>query len=516
MLHPVKRALLSVSDKTGLVEFARYLAAHGVELLSTGGTAKALREAGLKVKEVSEHTGFPEILDGRVKTLHPKIHGGLLGRRKVPEHARAMQEHGIAPIDLIVINLYPFEEMIAKGADYDTCVENIDIGGPAMVRSAAKNHESVAVIVDPADYARVRQELEQHKGTSLITRKQLAAKAFTRTAAYDCAISNWFVAQVGESFPERVTFMGERRQLLRYGENPHQNAAFYTFPDAAPGISTARQVQGKELSYNNINDTDAAFELVSEFKEPAIAIIKHANPCGVAVGQTITEAFKKALACDPVSAYGGIIAANRKLDAATVEAIGPLFLEVIIAPDADADALALLGKKKNLRLLLTGGMPEAGRKELIMREVSGGFLLQDRDWASLIRSDVQAASKRPPTDEELRDMMFAFTVAKHVKSNAIVIARDRATIGIGAGQMSRVDSVRLACWKAEEAKLSTKGAVLASDAFFPFDDNVHLAAKAGIAALIQPGGSIRDGDVVKAADSHGMAMVFTGIRHFRH
>ncbi len=514
MIHPVKCALLSVSDKTGLVEFAQFLAESGVELLSTGGTAKALREAGLKVKEVSEHTGFPEMLDGRVKTLHPKIHGGLLGRRKLPEHAKAMQEHGIAAIDLVVINLYPFEETVAKGADYDACIENIDIGGPAMVRSASKNHESVTVIVDPSDYAKVREEIARQKGTTLETRKALAAKAFARTAAYDTAISVWFAGQL-QVFPSQMS-TASLKQVLRYGENPHQKAAFYARPNAAPGISTARQVQGKELSYNNINDTDAAFELVSEFTEPAIAIIKHANPCGVAVGKNITEAFRKALACDPVSAYGGIIATNRTLDAATVEAIDKLFLEVIIAPDAAPEAMALLEKKKNLRLLLTGGMPDPLRKSFMVKAVSGGFLFQETDSGHVGERDVKTASKRAPTSAELRDMIFAFTVAKHVKSNAIVIVKDLATIGIGAGQMSRVDSVRLACWKAEEAKLSTKGAVLASDAFFPFDDNVHNAAKAGIAALIQPGGSIRDEDVIKAADQYDMAMVFTGVRHFRH
>jgi len=514
MTHPIKRALLSVSDKTGLVEFTKFLSGHGVEILSTGGTAKTLRDAGLKVVEVSEHTGFPEMLDGRVKTLHPRIHGGLLGRRNIAEHEKSMKEHGIAPIDLVVINLYPFEETVAKGADYDTCVENIDIGGPAMIRSAAKNHESVTVIVEPSDYARVKQEIEAYKGTSLETRKRLANKAFGRTAAYDAAINRWFATELKE-LPQFMS-TARLRQVLRYGENPHQHAAFYTHADAQPGISTAVQKQGKELSYNNINDTDAAFELVSEFTEPAIAIIKHANPCGVAVGKNLTEAFKKALACDPVSAYGGIIATNRTLDAATVEAIDKLFLEVIIAPDADKKALELLEKKKNLRLLLTGGMPKRERVSFMVKTVSGGFLFQNQDNAHVSEKDVKTVSKRVPTQNELHDMIFAFTVAKHVKSNAIVIVKNLATIGIGAGQMSRVDSVRLACWKAEEAKLSTKGAVLASDAFFPFDDNVHNAAKAGIRALIQPGGSIRDADVIKAADQYDMAMVFTGVRHFRH
>ena len=516
MTHPIARALLSVSDKTGLVEFAAFLAACGIEILSTGGTAKALKEAGIKVKEVAEHTGFPEMLDGRVKTLHPKIHGGLLGRRNVAEHAKSMREHGIEAIDLVVINLYPFEATVAKGADYDTCVENIDIGGPAMVRSAAKNHESVTVVVDPADYARVQKEIAEHKGTSLELRKELAAKAYGRTAAYDAAISAWFSHILGDRFPTSISIAAARRQALRYGENPHQEAAFYTYHNAPVGVATAEQLQGKELSYNNINDTDAAFQLVSEFTDPAIAIIKHANPCGVAVGKDITEAFRKALACDPVSAYGGIIATNRTLDLATVEAIGNLFLEVIIAPRADKEALAILEKKKNLRLLLTGSMPDVTKHHLMMKAVSGGFLLQDTDTKQVTAKDVKTVSKRSPTQAELRDMIFAFIVSKHVKSNAIVIAKDQATVGIGAGQMSRVDSVRLACWKAEAAKLSTQGTVLASDAFFPFDDNVHNAAKAGIVALIQPGGSIRDEEVIKAADQYDMAMVFTGVRHFRH
>lgn len=512
----ITRALISVSDKTGIIELARFLSSHDIEILSTGGTAKALGLAGISVKEVSEHTNFPEMLDGRVKTLHPKIHGGLLGRRGVDGHEAAMLEHDIAPIDLVIINLYPFEETVAKGADYDSCVENIDIGGPAMIRSAAKNHESVTVVIDPADYELVRAEITQDRSTSVATRKKLAAKAFARTSAYDSAISNWFAGVLGDRFTGRVTISGELRQSLRYGENPHQKAAFYSYGGTVPGIATARQIGGKELSYNNINDTDAAFELVSEFEEPAIAIIKHANPCGVAIGENITQAYKKALACDPVSAYGGIIAANRKLDVATVEAIGSLFAEVIIAPDAEEGAIKLLANKKNLRLLLTGGMPDKKQPSLMAKAVSGGFLLQEQDNEKITANDIKTVSARKPTEAELSDMVFAFTVAKHVKSNAIVIVKDQATIGIGAGQMSRVDSVRIACWKAEEAKLATKGAVLASDAFFPFDDNVHNAAKAGIVALIHPGGSIRDNEVIKAADSYDMAMVLTGIRHFRH
>lgn len=510
----ITRALLSVSDKTGIVEFAKFLAEQKIEILSTGGTAKALSAAGIPVKEVSEYTGFPEMLDGRVKTLHPKIHGGLLGRRNDADHQLAMKEHGIAPIDLVVINLYPFEATVAKGAEYDECVENIDIGGPAMLRSAAKNHESVTVIIDPADYTVLMEEIRKDKSTTLETRKRLAAKTFARTASYDTAISIWFAKQL-EAFPEYMD-AGKLKQILRYGENPHQVAAFYTYDNAPFGVSTARQLQGKELSYNNINDTDAAFELVNEFEEPAIAIIKHANPCGVAIGKTLAEAYKKALACDPVSAYGGIIAANRTFDVATVDAIGSLFAEVIIAPDAEEAAIQKLSAKKNLRLLLTGGMPKRNRKSFMVKTVSGGFLFQNQDNAHAAEKDVKNVSKRKPGEQELRDMVFAFTVAKHVKSNAIVIAKDLATVGIGAGQMSRVDSVRIACWKAEEAKLSTKGAVLASDAFFPFDDNVHNAARAGIVALIQPGGSIRDEEIIKAADGYDMAMVFTGIRHFRH
>lgn len=514
MTDTIKRALLSVSDKTGIVEFATFLASKNIELLSTGGTAKALRDAGLKVKEVAEHTEFPEMLEGRVKTLHPKIHGGLLGRRNVKEHSDAMSKHGIAPIDLVVINLYPFEATVAKGARYDDCVENIDIGGPAMVRSAAKNHEHVTVIVDPADYAQAQQEITASGGTSFETRKKLAAKAFARTASYDSAINQWFAKEL-QAFPPHMG-AGQLKQVLRYGENPHQIAAFYTYPNAPKGISTVSQVQGKELSYNNINDTDAAFELVREFTDPAIAIIKHANPCGVAVGKDTVEAFTKALACDPVSAYGGIIATNRTLDAKTVEAIGSLFLEVIIAPDASPEAKALLEKKKNLRLLLTGGLPQAGVRSFMCKQVSGGFLFQENDSLHVTRDMLKVVSKRAPTEQEIKDMLFAFTVAKHVKSNAIVMAKNESTVGIGAGQMSRVDSVRIACWKADEAKLSTKGTALASDAFFPFDDNVHNAAKAGVTALIHPGGSIRDEEVIKAADSYDMAMVLTGVRHFRH
>lgn len=518
-LRPVHRALLSVSDKEGLVAFARALARHGVELLSTGGTAVAMREAGLEVKDVSEHTGFPEMLDGRVKTLHPKVHGGLLGKRDDAGHRQAMETHAIAPIDLVVVNLYPFEQTVAKGGDYAACVENIDIGGPAMIRSAAKNHADVLVITDTADYERVAEALAQHEGrVPLALRQELAAKAYARTAAYDAAISAWFAQQLGrmEDFPETLTVTAQRRQVLRYGENPHQQAAWYVWPGAQEGLCAAEQVQGKELSYNNLNDTDAAWALVQEFAEPAVAIIKHANPCGVAVAGTQAGAFTKALACDPQSAFGGIIALNRPLDADTVAAMGTLFVEVIIAPGASEEAKALLATKKNLRLLVVEAMrPVTLRMQL--RPIAGGLLLQSADDAGM--PDAQAltiVTERAPTAQELEDMRIAFTVAKHVKSNAIVLVKDGATVGIGAGQMSRVDSVRIAALKAKDAGLDITGAVLASDAFFPFDDNIHLAARHGIAALIQPGGSIRDDEVVAAANQHGMAMVTTGIRHFRH
>ncbi len=512
----ITRALISVSDKTGLIPFAKILAAFGVEILSTGGTAKTLQEAGINVTEVSDHTGFPEMLDGRVKTLHPKIHGGLLGRRSVPSHVEAMQSHQIAPIDLIVVNLYPFEATVASGADFESCIENIDIGGPAMIRSAAKNHESVAVITDAADYARVSEEMKTHQGAlTLELRKTLAAKAYARTAAYDAAISMWFAKQLNEPLPERFAINGSRRQLLSYGENPHQKAAFYVTDANIPSLANATQLQGKPLSYNNINDADGAWELVSEFSEPTVAIIKHANPCGVASAKTMKEAYLKALETDPVSAFGGIIALNRTLDAATAEEIAKLFVEVIIAPNADKDAQDIIAKKKNLRLLTTGGMPDVKKESLVFKTVMGGFLVQSRDNC-ILQNDLKTVTKRAPTEQEIQDMLFALTVAKHVKSNAIVLAKNARTIGIGAGQMSRVDSVRIACQKALEAKLDSRGTALASEAFFPFDDNVHLAAKAGITSIIQPGGSIRDEEVIRAADEHGIAMVFTGTRHFKH
>ena len=520
----IQRALISVSDKQGLIELGQCLASHGIEILSTGGSAKALADAKLRVVEVGTHTGFPEIMDGRVKTLHPKIHGGILGRRDVSAHRAAMREHGIAPIDLVVVNLYPFEATVAKGADFDTCIENIDIGGPALIRAAAKNHDFVTVVTDPADYAEVIAEMTAKGGaTSLPLRRKLAAAAYARTGAYDAAISQWFAGRLDDEFPRRLVLAGERRQLLRYGENPHQAAAFYVGGVPRPGIATARQVQGKELSYNNLNDTDAAFECVAEFAEPAVAIIKHANPCGVAIGRDLHEAYLKAYACDPVSAFGGIVAVNRKLDGATATEIAKIFVEVIVAPDADERALSVLAAKKNLRLLLTDGMPDPGAPGLTVRSLAGGYLVQGRDNGRVGDSDLNTVSKRAPTAAERADLLFAFAVAKHVKSNAIVYAKDGATVGIGAGQMSRVDSSRIAAWKAAEAAKAAGepqsraiGSVVASDAFFPFADGLLAAAEAGATAVIQPGGSMRDSEVIAAADEKGLAMVLTGMRHFRH
>ena len=520
----IHRALISVSDKTGLIGLGRALARHGVEILSTGGSAKALTEVGLKVAEVGAHTGFPEIMDGRVKTLHPKIHGGILGRRDIGEHVQAMKRHAIAPIDLVVVNLYPFEATVAKGADFKTCIENIDIGGPALIRAAAKNHDFVTVVTSPADYEVLVAEMDARGGvTSLELRRRLAAAAYTRTAAYDSAISCWFTGQQSEEFPPRLTVTGERRQLLRYGENPHQRAAFYTDGPARFGIATARQVQGKELSYNNLNDTDAAFECVAEFAGAAVAIIKHANPCGVALGVNPHEAYMKAYACDPVSAFGGIVALNRRLDGVTAAEIAKIFVEVIIAPEADAAALEVLAAKRNLRLLLTGGVPDPAAPGLTLRSVAGGTLVQSRDNGRVGVADLKTVTKRVPTPREQADLLFAFSVAKHVKSNAIVYAKEGATVGIGAGQMSRVDSSRIAAWKAAEAAKTTGepqsraiGSVVASDAFFPFADGLLAAAEAGATAVIQPGGSIRDAEVIAAADEKGLAMIFTGMRHFRH
>ncbi len=521
---PIRRALISVFDKTGLTEFARYLSAHGVEILSTGGSAKALAAAGVPVREVADYTGFPEMLGGRVKTLHPKVHGGILAIRGEPDHDRAVKEHGIGLIDLVAVSLYPFEQTVAKGAPFEECIEQIDIGGPAMIRSSAKNHADVTVITDAADYGEVIKEMEVNGGgTTPALRRRLAAKAFARTAAYDAAIAAWFANQIGETWPERLTLSGTRVQTLRYGENPHQSGAIYRTGEVRPGVASARQVQGKELSYNNLADADAAFEAVAEFKEPAIVIVKHANPCGVATAGTLADAYTRALACDPVSAYGGIVAANRKLDRAAAEAIAKIFTEVVIVPEADPDALAVFAAKKNLRVLVAGGVPDAAAAGLTARTLSGGLLVQTRDNGQPDRTEWKVATKRAPTEAERRDLLFAMRVCKHVKSNAIVFAKGGATTGIGAGQMSRVDAVRIARIKADDvagaagaATSAIVGSVVASDAFFPFADGLIAAAEAGATAVIQPGGSTRDEEVIAAADERGLAMVFTGQRHFRH
>ncbi len=522
-LVPLKRALISVSDKTDLVPFAKGLAEAGVALISTGGTAKALREAGLDVADVSEITGFPEMMDGRVKTLHPMVHGGLLALREDPGHAAAMADHGIEGIDLLVVNLYPFEETVARGAGYDETIENIDIGGPAMLRAASKNHAHVAVVTDVEDYDAIL-EAAKSGGTSYAMRQSLAAKAYARTAAYDAAVSTWMADAIGVATPRRRAFAGALVQEMRYGENPHQGAAFYRDGSARPGVATAVQHQGKALSYNNINDTDAAFELVSEFAPedgPAVAIIKHANPCGVARGDTVLDAYKRAFDCDRTSAFGGIIALNQPLDAATAKEIVEIFTEVVIAPGADDGARAVFAAKKNLRLLTTDGLADPRAAGQTVRQVSGGYLVQDRDNG--FPSDFKVVTKRAPTETEMVDLRFAWTVAKHVKSNAIVYAKDGATVGIGAGQMSRVDSSTIASLKAErmarEVGLPESpaiGSAVASDAFFPFADGLLAAAEAGAAAVIQPGGSMRDEEVIAAADEAGLAMVFTGMRHFRH
>ena len=523
MTEPIRRALISVSDKTGLAELGAFLAAQGVEILSTGGSAKLLQDAGVPVIEVSDFTGFPEIMDGRVKTLQHMIHGGLLAVRANAEHQQAMKTHGIKPIDLLVVNLYPFEATVAKGAEFDDCIENIDIGGPALIRAAAKNHGDVTVVVDAADYAKLMDEMTAHGGaTTPEFRKHLAATAYGRTAAYDAAISGWFAEHLGDTFPTRLTFAGERRQVLRYGENPHQSAAFYAGGPARPGVATAEQLQGKELSFNNLNDTDAAFELVAEFADrPACVIVKHANPCGVALGDDLYDAYQRALACDTESAFGGIIAVNRALDAKTAEAVAELFAEVVIAPAIDDGAKAVLAAKKNLRVLVTGALPDPSAPGMTVRSLAGGYLLQGRD-AGLV-GDLKVVTKRAPTTAEMADLTFAFTVAKHVKSNAIVYAKGGATVGVGAGQMSRVNSSRIAAWKAQDAARVAGnadswaiGSVVASDAFFPFADGLMAAADAGATAIIQPGGSVRDDEVIAAADERGLAMVFTGMRHFRH
>jgi phosphoribosylaminoimidazolecarboxamide formyltransferase/IMP cyclohydrolase len=526
-LRRATRALISVSDKAGVVEFARALAAFGIELVSTGGTRKTLSDAGLKVRDVGDLTGFPEMMDGRVKTLHPAVHGGLLAIRGNPAHVEAMRAHRIQPIDILVVNIYPFEETVARGGDFADCIENIDIGGPAMIRAAAKNHDDVAVLVDAGDYAALLDELTAHNGmTTLTLRRRLAAKAYARTAAYDAAIANWFAGTLDDLAPDYRAFGGRLIEKLRYGENPHQSAAFYRTPDLRFGVASARQAQGKQLSYNNINDTDAAYECVAEFdpaRTAACAIVKHANPCGVAEAAGLLDAYRKALACDPTSAFGGIVALNRTLDADAARAITEIFTEVIIAPDATEDAIAIVGAKKNLRLLLAGGLPDPRAAGLTAKTVAGGLLVQSRDNAVVDDMDLRPVTKRAPTNAELRDLRFAFRVAKHVKSNTIVYAKDLATVGIGAGQMSRVDSARIAARKAQDAaqeaglkEPATKGSVVASDAFFPFADGLLVAIEAGATAVIQPGGSVRDDEVIKAADDHGVAMVFTGTRHFRH
>lgn len=514
----IERALLSVSDKTGLIELAKFLENKGIELLSTGGTAKAIRDAGIKVKDVSEHTGFPEIMDGRVKTLHPKIHGGLLACLDDAEHIKAMKENDISAISLVIVNLYPFEETVKRKAGFDETIENIDIGGPSMVRSAAKNHAFTTIITDSADYENLKLEIETGQGaTSLEFRKKMAAKAFARTASYDAAISTWFAWQVGEKFPTTLNISAKLNQDLRYGENPHQGAAFYRFSDSY-GIASAQQIQGKELSYNNINDADAALQLVSEFEDPAAVIIKHANPCGAAVGANLLQAYENALASDPVSAFGGIIAFNGEIGEDVATALSKMFVEAIIAPDASEKAKEILSAKKNMRLLLTGKKTVL-QPELTYKSVAGGLLVQQNDNEFVRESDLVFATKRKPTEDEMRELMFAFRVCKHVKSNAIVLVKNKATIGIGAGQMSRVDSVRIAAMKAADSKENptrAQGSALASDAFFPFADGLLEAAKIGIKAVIQPGGSVRDEEVINAANEHNIAMVFTGKRHFKH
>ncbi|MDZ4792008.1 MAG: bifunctional phosphoribosylaminoimidazolecarboxamide formyltransferase/IMP cyclohydrolase [Hyphomicrobiales bacterium] len=523
----IRFALLSLSDKTGAVEFARALADLGITLVSTGGTAVLLANAGLAIVTVEMLTGFPEMLDGRVKTLHPRVHAGLLAARGNAEHDAAMAANGIAEISLLAVNLYPFEGTVASGAGYHDCVENIDVGGPAMIRAAAKNHDRVTVLTDAADYPKVLAEIEGSSGsTTLATRRHLAAKAFARVAAYDAAIAAWFASELRFEAPQRFTLSGSLVKPLVYGENPHQRAAFYATGERREGVATARLIQGKELSYNNINDTDAAFELVAEFPAetgPVTAIIKHANPCGAARGLTLAESYRKALACDPVSAFGGVIALNQPLDEETALEIVKIFTEVIIAPGASDAAMAILSAKKNLRLLLTDGVPSARAEGMLVRSVSGGFLAQSRDSRVVNDLDLKVVTKRAPSDQELTDLKFAFSVCKHVKSNAIVYVKNGATVGVGAGQMSRVDSARIAAWKAQDAATTaglaqphTKGAVAASDAFFPFADGLLAIAEAGATAIIQPGGSIRDAEIIAAADNVDLAMIFTGTRHFKH
>ena len=529
-LAPVKRALISVSDKSRLIDQAKALHERGVKLVSTGGTHKAISAAGIPVKDVSELTKFPEMMDGRVKTLHPMVHGGLLGDRDLTSHRDAMHNYGILSIDLLIVNLYPFEQAVASGGSYEMCVENIDIGGPAMIRAAAKNHAHVAVCTDADDVDAVLADMDVNDGqTSGILRQKLAAKTYARSAAYDAAIANYFADKLADPAPSYRAQGGALKQALRYGENPHQTAAFYADGSNRPGVATARQLQGKALSYNNINDTDAAYELVAEFgrncegANPAVAIIKHANPCGVATADTFIKAYKAALACDPVSAFGGIVALNGRLDKETAIEILKVFTEVVIAPSADEDAIALFAKKKNLRLLIAGDLPDPLAPSMTQRNVAGGILVQDRDNGYVADEDLKVVTKRKPTEAEMADLRMAWKVAKHVKSNAIIYVKDGSTAGIGAGQMSRIDSARIAARKAEDAQTAagwdaprTKGCACASDAFFPFADGMLAAAAAGATAIIQPGGSIRDDEVIKAADEQGISMVFTGMRHFRH
>lgn len=522
--HPIKRALLSVSDKEGLLEFATALRALGIEIVSTGGTAKSLQQAGVDVTEVAETTRFPEILDGRVKTLHPAIHAGILAKRGDALHQQALEKHKISMIDLVVVNLYPFAATYQSGQSWPACVEQIDVGGPAMIRAAAKNYNDVTVVTSPTQYQEVLDALAQNSGgTDFFLRKRLAQEAFQHTAQYDAMIAEAFAKRLNDTLPKTYFAAGTRTEILRYGENPHQEAALYRTDSKAFGVVNATQLQGKELSYNNINDTDAAFELVAEFTDPAVVIVKHANPCGVAVAKNLTDAYRKALACDPTSAFGGIVAVNRELDKTLANELSQIFLEVIIAPSVSHEAQIILSAKKNVRVLVTNGMPDATQKSLVMKPVAGGFLLQTRDALLFNETDLKVVTKRQPDSREMEDLLFAFQVAKYVKSNAIVYAKSHATVGIGAGQMSRVDAARIAVQKAQDIAHNAgvdvspiKGAVVASDAFFPFADGLLTAMAAGVTAVIQPGGSIRDAEVIAAADAHGAAMVFTGVRHFRH
>ena len=523
MSAPISRALVSVSDKIGLLDLGRFLVNYGVEILSTGSSARALAGAGIPVTEVAKYTGSPEILDGRVKTLHPKVYGGILAIRGKIAHESEMAGHGIGAIDLVVVNLYPFEKTVASGAALADCIDQIDIGGPSMIRAAAKNYAGVTVVVDPVDYVAVMDAMATNDGSvPLELRRILATNAFSHTAAYDAAISRWFVEKgMGDPLPDRIVLSGTRALALRYGENPHLKAALYVTGEARPGAATAHQEQGKALSYNNLADADAAFELVAEFSDPAIAIIKHANPSGVAVEQSLSLAYERALSCDRASAFGGVVAANRPLDGTVAESILQVFTEVVIAPGADEEALGILAKKSSLRVLLTGGLPDAGAAGLTARTIAGGLLMQSRDAGQVVDADVKVVTRRSPTTDESRDLLFAWRVCKHVKSNAIVFAKDNATISIGAGQMSRLDSVRVATIKAEAKEASTgipavRGSVVASDAFFPFVDGLAATVEAGATAVIQPGGSVRDNEVIAAADEAGIAMVFTGMRHFRH